>query len=260
MNEPNQSLVRSESANDDPQWLMRRATDVAGICKEIVTKTVKVISGKKFPQVEAWQSIATTYGCVLSARDVEWIERGPNCPVAGYRAIGEVKRLSDMVTIATGEGFVGEDEPIWFGGQSADGKTTYPKRADFAIRAMAQTRAMSRAARGPFAFVIVLIDKNISTTPAEEIPEDGHEPLGHGKKTTEAQTADEWREVEIHFGKCKGMKLGDLAEDSIRWWVEKWTPKPDPKTSMLSANDHFLRKALDNAGIELGMTTPPPTK
>lgn len=79
--------------------------------------------------------------------------------------------MADGQVIATGEGFVGEDEPTWYGGQSR-GKTL-PKRPDYAIRAMAQTRAISRACRSAFAHVVVMIDAGLSTTPAEEVPEGG---------------------------------------------------------------------------------------
>jgi hypothetical protein len=75
--------------------------------------------------------------------------------------------MGDGQLIATAEGFVGEDEPTWYGGQSR-GKTL-PKRADYAIRAMAQTRAMSRAGRTAFAHVVVMMNAGLATTPAEEM-------------------------------------------------------------------------------------------
>ncbi len=50
---------------------------------------------------------------------------------------------------------------------------TYQKRPDYAIRAMAQTRAISRACRSAFAHVVVMIDASLSTTPAEEVPDHG---------------------------------------------------------------------------------------
>jgi len=89
--------------------LYRQATDVAGVCKEIVLKTAMEIQGRKYVKVEGWQSIATAHGCTASARDVERVE-------GGVRAIGEIRRMSDGVVIASAEGFVGEDEPTWFGG------------------------------------------------------------------------------------------------------------------------------------------------
>lgn len=154
---------------------MRQATDVAGVCGEIVKKTAISIQGKQYVKVEGWMAIATAYGCVAGARDVE------NVP-GGIRAIGELRKISDGVLIGTAEGFVGEDEPTWFGGlRKVRDKTSetgwamreMPPRPQYAIRAMCQTRAISRVCRSAFAHVVVLIDTNLSTTPAEEIPEGG---------------------------------------------------------------------------------------
>jgi hypothetical protein len=76
--------------------------------------------------------------------------------------------MSDGQLIATGEGFVGEDETTWYGGKDKRGKI-HEKRADYAIRAMAQTRAMSRAGRTAFAHVVVMMKAGLATTPAEEM-------------------------------------------------------------------------------------------
>ncbi len=79
--------------------------------------------------------------------------------------------MSDGALIATAEGFVGADEPTWFGGviQTREGPKTLPKRADYAIRAMTQTRAISRACRSAFAHVVVMMNAGLQTTPAEEM-------------------------------------------------------------------------------------------
>lgn len=138
---------------ENPQLLIRRSTDVAGACKEIVTKTAIKIQGKKYVPIEGWMAIATAHGCSLSAADVKAID-------GGISAIGEVRRLSDGIVLGRAEGFVGDDEKTW------------ASRALYARRAMAQTRAMSRAARSVFAHVVVLMDSGLSTTPAEEM---GHE-------------------------------------------------------------------------------------
>jgi hypothetical protein len=148
-------IVQSEIVS--PAVMMRQATDVAGVSAEIVKKTAVTISGRKHVRVEGWQAIAIAHGCMLSARDVNRIE-------GGVRAMGEVRRMSDGALLATAEGFVGDDEKTWAG------------RAEYAKRAMAQTRAMSRAARSAFAHVVVMIDSEMSTTPAEEIPEEEHKP------------------------------------------------------------------------------------
>ena len=146
----------------------RASTDAADLCREIVMRTAQNIQGRKYVKVEGWQAIAVAHGCTASARSVERVD-------GGVRAVGEIRRMSDGSVIAEAEGFVGEDEPTWYGGEviAYGKKKTLPKRADYAIRAMAQTRAISRACRSAFAHVVVMIDGGLSTTPAEEVPEGG---------------------------------------------------------------------------------------
>ncbi len=239
--------------------LYRQATDVAGVCKEIVLKTAMEIQGRSYVKVEGWQSIATAHGCTASARDVDVI------PGEGVRAIGEIRRMSDGIVIATAEGFVGEDEPTWFGGE-VRGKTL-PKRPLYAIRAMAQTRAISRACRTAFAHVVVLMNANLSTTPAEEVPAEGFQdahnstqerskPAKDTKPTPDLSDAPKavavpanWQDCEIHFGKNKGKKLGDLDQRSLSWYVSEWQPKP--YKGRIADADSVLREMLDKAGDEM---------
>lgn len=168
-------MAENEELVANPGQQMRQATDVAGVCGEIVKKTAIRIQGKQYVRVEGWQSIATAYGCVAGARDVQRV-------TGGVSAIGELRKISDGTLVGQAEGFVGEDEATWFGGErevrdktSPSGfvKRTLPPRPMYAIRAMAQTRAISRVCRSAFAHVVVLIDQNLSTTPAEEIPAEG---------------------------------------------------------------------------------------
>jgi hypothetical protein len=139
--------------SNNPVANIKRSTDVAGACKEIVTRTSIKIQNRKYVPVEGWMAIATAHGCNLSATDVKQVE-------GGISARGIVRRISDGITLGEAEGFVGDDEKTW------------SKRPLFARRAMAQTRAMSRAARSVFAHVVVLMDAGLETTPAEEM---GHE-------------------------------------------------------------------------------------
>ena len=153
----------------------RASTDAAGLCKDIVVSTATEIQGRRYVCVEGWQAIAIAHGCAASAHSVERVD-------GGIRAIGQVRRMSDGAIIAEAEGFVGEDEATWYGGtvrswkwgQKKGEKVWYdkelPKRADYAIRAMAQTRAISRACRSAFAHVVVMMNAGLSTTPAEEVP------------------------------------------------------------------------------------------
>lgn len=138
---------------NNPIANIKKSTDVAGACKEIVTRTSIKIQNRKYVPVEGWMAIATAHGCNLSAADVRAID-------GGISARGVVRRISDGRILGEAEGFVGDDEKTW------------SNRPLFARRAMAQTRAMSRAARSVFAHVVVLMDAGLETTPAEEM---GHE-------------------------------------------------------------------------------------
>lgn len=178
-------LVPVQQSNVDAY---RASTDAASLCKEIVVSTVKKLGDRNYVCVEGWQAIAIAHGCTASARDVEKVD-------GGVRAIGEVRRMSDGAVIAEAEGFVGEDEPTWYGGTMRSWKwgqqkgekiwfdKELPKRADYAIRAMAQTRAISRACRSAFAHVVVMMNAGLSTTPAEEVPHGGFEGVQEGEFT-----------------------------------------------------------------------------
>lgn len=129
----------------------RQATDAAGLCKNIVLQTAMKLQGRQYVRVEGWQAIANAHGCVASAHSVERVE-------TGFRAVGQVRRMSDGLVIAEAEGFVGDDET-----------KSWANRPEYARRAMAQTRAISRACRSAFGFVVVLMNANLETTPAEEM-------------------------------------------------------------------------------------------
>ncbi len=259
----NEAIVLAKSEEPGASVLMRRATDVAGVCGEIVKRTAQQIQGKKYVKVEGWQSIANAFGCVASARDVEEVQ-------GGFRAIGEVRRLSDGVVISTGEGFVGDDEKTW------------ASRPIFARRAMVQTRAISRACRAAFAFVVVMIDSNLSTTPAEEMEGviEAERPVGGSataalkskvaavvnarpsppKRATppeppplsdnDAPFARE-AEQEAHpammtFGSGKGKPLSELKDKDLGWYLRVLTENvDDPAKARFVASNRAALEAIE---------------
>lgn len=204
---------------------IRQATDVAGACREIVKATAQRIGNKDYVRVEGWQSIAVAHGCVASARDVEKVDGGVRC-------IGEVRRMDNGQVIATAEGFVGDDEPMW------------ANRPTYAKRAMAQTRAISRACRSCFSHIVVLIDSKLSTTPAEEVPHGGFEDINTDKYEAPAKEAikivaevtnekvGEQRDIVLKFGKWKGVSIRQIArsEDGLNYleWLAKQPLKDGP--------------------------------
>ena len=202
-----------------PELMMRQSNDVAGVCRNIVeTTAVRVArSNRKHVCVEGWQAIATAHGCVAGAEE-------PRKEENGFLAQGYVRRISDGLILSTGYGFVGNDEPTW------------ASRPEYARRAMAQTRGISRACRSAFAHVVVLMKAGLDPCPAEEIPAGGFNDAAPPRSTAQAGQAaqaavnggPDWRKVEVHFGKNKGTPLGALRSDSLDWYQQKWTPRPNP--------------------------------
>jgi len=135
-----------------PRDVMLRNQNVANACREIVLRCSVMLQGKKYIQAEGWQALANLSGYSPRIDEVSELENG-DC-----RAVCSLVRLVDGEIIARAEGYVGTDERTW------------ANRPRYARRAMAQTRATSRACRSALAFLVPLIDASLSTTPAEEIP------------------------------------------------------------------------------------------
>lgn len=84
--------------------------------------------------------------------------------------------------------------------------------------------------------------------PVSEPPGTEPEPTVPRDATlAEAPGEDEWwREVEIHFGRAKGSKLGEMDKRYLYGWWRGW--QPSPYKGVISDTDAVLRKALDAAG------------
>ncbi len=243
------ALVPIDTSNADAY---RASTDAASLCKDIVVASAMEIQKRKYVKVEGWQAIAIAHGCTGSARDVERVP-------GGVRAIGEVRRMSDGAVIAEAEGFVGEDEPTWYGGEvekdewvnnRRTGKkivTVLPKRADYAIRAMAQTRAISRACRSAFAHVVVMMNAGLSTTPAEEVPMGGFddrepEPRNVTPPKDEPKTAAmSANQLDDEMDACKSQEAL-LAWEKFR--LKEIERLPKPKHEALGAKFQDLMTKL----------------
>lgn len=142
----------------EPAQVIATVNNVAGACKAIVGASCMQIQGRNYIKVEGWQAIAAAHGCTASADSVTPVE-------GGIAATATIRRLTDGAILGQAEGFVGDDEGMW------------AKRPLYARRAMAQTRAISRACRSAFAHVVVAMNAGFgtdySTTPAEEVPAEG---------------------------------------------------------------------------------------
>lgn len=223
------TVVPPEEKGENAATLMRRASDVAGVCREIVMRTAMELQGKKYVKVEGWQSIAAAYGCIPSIREVVEEERG-------IKAIAELRR-HDGTVLATAEGYCGLDEPRW------------ANQPMYARRGMASTRAISRVCRSAFAFCVVLIDSNLQTTPAEEIPYADSTPISAqavrvATPATSPRGAPEpirSKGTQVRYGKSKGKYLCDIEPDDLAWQVaaaRKSVEANDPKWGQ--ANKEWL--------------------
>ena len=157
------SVVLAEQ--EAPAGVMGRGAAVAAACRQIVLSTTMDLRGKKYIRAEGWQALAAANGLSPRISMVEEMQNGD------IRAVCDLIRLSDGETVASSEGFVGTDEPMW------------QNRPRYARRGMAQTRATSRACRSALAWIVPLLDADLSTTPAEEMEESAPAAKAKAKAT-----------------------------------------------------------------------------
>lgn len=219
MSETTALAVVPNEDGENAATLMRRASDVAGVCREIVLRTAMELQGKKYVKVEGWQSIASAFGCIPSIKEVVEEERG-------IKAIAELRR-HDGTVLATAEGYCGLDEPRW------------ANQPLYARRGMAQTRAISRVCRSAFAFCVVMIDSNLQTTPAEEIPYADVQASSTATVTVAPRTVtpgktppERSKRTQCKYGRAKGKYLDEIDDDNLGWQLaaaQKSVDAQDPK-------------------------------
>ncbi len=142
-----------------PDGMIALASQMATALKDIVERQrlYAVIQGKKYPQVEAWMTIARMDNVVAREGQVIANEDG------SFEAHTDLIRLSDGAVIGHGSALCGtpDDKP-------------WNTRALPARRSMAVTRATSRAFRQQYSWIMALA--GYEPTPAEEMPRDDPDP------------------------------------------------------------------------------------
>lgn len=293
---PSTALALKDTQNPElAPARFREATDIANICREIVLKRSKEIGDRQYVQVEGWTSIAVAHGCMATIREGSVQEIfGADGKVIGTKAYAEVVRQLDGKVLSGAEGFVGADEPLWYGGEDfwynrdTQKEEVYirRKRPAFAIRAMAQTRGISRACRTAFSHVVVLMNAGLSTTPAEEMGVDDDEinpliasngPAKHTEKPVDKEEPEKkaeipvgeladlekqfesgrWEKVKVHFAQNAGRPLAELPNEIILWYAFKWNGSMKGKPP--SQDDKILRAACNVAVRERGLKNPDAT-
>lgn len=142
----------------DPVNVMRQAWVIAQSLTDVIrrAKLAVGISGREYVKVEGWTMLGSMLGVFPV---VVWTRRlgssdGPYGE-QGWEAAVEARTMTGAV--------VGRAEA-----QCTRSEKQWAQREDYALRAMAQTRATSRAMRGPLGFVVAL--GGFEATAAEEMP------------------------------------------------------------------------------------------
>jgi hypothetical protein len=159
------------SVAETPEAMVALATRMATVLADVVEKKklYATISGRKYPQVEAWMTIARMDNVVAreATGGIVRLEDG------SYEATVELVRLSDGMVIGRASALCG-----------VAGDKPWDSRGDHHKRSMAVTRATSRAFRQQYSWIMALA--GYEPTPAEEMPrEDGTTAKADGEPTEE---------------------------------------------------------------------------
>lgn len=155
--QPGQALVAAETPTG-PAEMIAKATALADALSAMVSKQklYTEIRGKKYPHVEAWQTIGRMDNVV--ARESQPPIRHED---GSYEAFVELIRLSDGMVIGGASALCGTKDDV-------NGRQDWSKQSEPSRRSMAATRATSRAFRGQYAWIMALA--GYQPTPADEMP------------------------------------------------------------------------------------------
>lgn len=197
----------------DPVVVVEQATKIASALADVLKKKnlAKTISGRSFVLVEGWTLLGTMLGVFPV---VEWTR-----PIeGGWEARVEARTLNGQV-VGSAESECLRSEKNW------------AKRDDYALRSMAQTRAVSKALRGPLGFIVTLA--GYEAIPADEMPESLSEPEGvppaGGSEPSSGSESDEARRLAIgtlesafkHAKEHGSLPPGhENWDEYLKWYVE----------------------------------------
>ena len=191
----------------DPTALHRRSIEIANAVREGVLGQTIEIQGKKYIQSPGWAMMANAFGFVVSGGEVK--KEGE-----GFVAKAYLKRVDNGIVVAEAEGFCDRTESRW---------KTAP---EYALRSMAQTRAASKVCKMALASCVPLMGvKNLSVTPAEEVPEGGFPSSSYATQAPVKIVSTPAPKLEIVKEEEKALKK-DFAEAIVR--EAKALPKRDP--------------------------------
>jgi hypothetical protein len=178
--EPYEQGPRTLFGTTDPDIALKRMSEIAERLIDVVRdrKLVARIQGKEYLTAEAWQVVGGMVGVIPV---VVWTR--PNETGDGYVARVETRTLDGRV-VGGAEAECSRAERVW--------KDRYPST----LRAMAQTRAVSRALRAPLGQIVALAGYDAAS--AEEMPPPSDEAATSAGKPADPVAARDSQFEELH--------------------------------------------------------------
>ena len=163
-----------------PDEVVTHAQHVADTLAAVIKKQklAVTIGGRSYVRVEGWTLLGAMLGVSQNTVWSRPVDDGWEARVEAFSRDGRL--------LGSGEAMCTRAEKSW------------AKRDEYALRSMAQTRAVSKALRQPLGFVISLA--GYEATPAEEMPDEPARPSGPQFEddpafASEAQVKNIWRLV-----------------------------------------------------------------
>lgn len=136
-----------------PEQSLGDAERAAAALRDKMFSKIKpaMVNGKQYPLVEHWTTVASFYNVTAKVTQTNYVEYGG---AKGWEAYAEAIRADSGLVVSRAEAMCMDDEPRWKG------------RPIHQLRAMAQTRAVSRCLRNVFSRIMVLA--GVEATPADD--------------------------------------------------------------------------------------------
>ena len=180
-----------------PEQLVNGATEIAKqLARVIKDCNLSVnLKGKQHVRVEGWTTMGALLGIAAVERETEEL------PDGSYRAVVDLKRMSDGMIVGSGSAICGMDERRWGSAEK------------YARRSMAITRATSKAFRLGYSWIMAL--SGHETTPYEEMPAEDRSSAIDIRGTTVEPTDEVYygapeQKVKLHKI-LQGMGVADTA-------------------------------------------------
>jgi hypothetical protein len=97
-------------------------------------------------------------------------------------------------------------------------------------------------------------DNRRSETPPQPAGENPPPRVPASSTVSASAGGMDWRGIKVHFGKNKGMTLGQMKEPLLEWYIQNWEPKE--WNGRISDEDKSLRAALNAAAAEMERSAP----